>query len=33
MVFVRTGAFPGGKIGSARGELELENVGDAQFLQ
>ena len=32
-VFVRTRTFPGGDVGSAGGELELDDVGDAQFLQ
>ena len=32
-VFVRTRTFPSGDVGSAGGELELDDVGDAQFLQ
>lgn len=32
-VFVRTRTFPGGYVRSARRELELDDVGDAQFLQ
>jgi len=30
---VRTRSFPGGNVSSARGEVEFDNIGDAQFLQ
>ena len=31
--FVRTRMFPGGDVGSAGGELELDDVGNTQFVQ
>lgn len=33
MVLVRTRSFPGGHVGSARREVEFDDIGDAQFLQ